>query len=260
MSKKHLVIVAGAPGEIGTAFCKKIITSKMDCIAIFRQHTIRLHSQHLKEVRCDLENLDNIKKSFKNIDFTAYSKIIYLHTIGVDKFDPRGYPKIKPMKTIDPQVYKTNVNSFKYLLRYCVSVLSEINKDKKTKVKFRVAIIAGVADKYTPFVIESFCEAKFIIRQYIQSYINLYPKWISGLSINISSTITKSALRVRPHANTKYWLTPTQVVEKSFKTLTSKFNDYKEFDIIKSSPHFVKDYYINDALLYKKWSQETGMY
>lgn len=260
MSKKQLVIIAGASGEIGTAFCKKILThSNMDCIAIFRNHRTGLQSATLKEVRCNLEDSNSIQEAFKNIDFGSYSRVIYLHTIGVDKFDPRGYPKIKPMKTIDPQVYETNVNSFKYFLRYCVAALSKINKNKKIKTKFRVAVIAGVADKYTPFVIESFCEAKFIVRQYIQSYIHIYPTWFSGLSINISSTITKSALRVRPHANTKYWLTPKQVVEKSFKALISKFNSYREFDIIQPSPEFIQDYYINNELLYKKWSQETGI-
>jgi hypothetical protein len=120
-------------------------------------------------------------------------------------------------------------------------------------------IIAGVADKYTPFVIESFCEVKFILRQYIQSAVGLYPEWCSGLSINITSTITKSALAVRKFAQTEFWLTPEEVVERSIEELVANKKGYKEIDIIKNSPQFIKGYYENDKVLYEKWSKETGI-
>ena len=76
----------------------------------------------------------------------------------------------------------------------------------------RVGIdFAGVSDKYSPFVIESFVEAKYILRQYIQSQCKIHD-WISGLSINVTSTVTQSALKVRPYANTEYWLSPSEFV------------------------------------------------
>ncbi len=173
MNKKELVIVAGAAGEIGSEYCKQITDNKIDCIAIIRKKKLEFKSKYLRQVVCNLEDDQEINKAFSKINFSKYDKIIYLHTIGVDKFDPRGYPKVQPMNTIDPVVYNTNVNSFKHLLKFCLRKISIINQNK-VKTHFRIAIIAGVSDKYTPFVIESFCEAKFILRQYIQSYINLY--------------------------------------------------------------------------------------
>ncbi len=261
MNKKELVIVAGAAGEIGSEYCKKITDNKIDCIGVIRNKKVNITSKYFREIVCNLENQKEIDFTFSQIDFSKYGKITYLHTIGIDKFDPRGYPNIKPMETIDPSVYNTNVNSFKYLLRFCFEKINNINlKNLHNKIEFRVAIIAGVSDKHTPFVIESFCEAKFILRQYIQSYIKLHPDWISGLSINISSTITQSALQVRPNADCEYWLTPKEVVKKSYKKLISEYNSYEELDIIKHSPYFVNDYYSNNELLYKKWSYETGIY
>lgn len=258
IKNKTLILVAGAAGEIGTEFCKKIINKKIDCIGIIRNKQLDLKSSLFLQLVCNLENEREIENSFVNINFSQYKKIIFLHTIGIDKFESRGYPEIKPMTTIPQDVYNTNVNTFKYLLKYCAKRINALNLQNKNKIKFKTAIIAGEGDKYAPFVIESFCEAKYILRQYIQSYIKIYPKWVSGLSINITSTITKSALKVRPYANTKYWLTPKEVVDQSFDKLITSFLKYKEIDVIKNSPNFVDDYYENNNLLYAKWSKETG--
>lgn len=254
-----LLIVAGAAGEIGTEYCKMAVAHKVNCIGIVRNRKTGIKSPFFTEVVCDLDKEASIHESFADVDFSEYKEIIYLHTIGADKFDPRGYPDIQPLKTIPSEIYDSNVNSFKYLLRYCTYAISKLNEKRSSKIGLRIAIIAGVSDKYTPFVIEPFCEAKFILRQYIQSYVGLHPDWISGLSINITSTITRSALQVRPYANTTYWLHPVEVVEKSFRTLISKAHKYKEMDIIKIFPDFIPGYYMSNKDLYEKWSRETGV-
>jgi hypothetical protein len=256
---RTLTIVAGAAGEIGLEFCKLAIDNNIDCIGVMRNTRIKIVSNKFVEVICNLENESEIEKVFANIDFEKYQRIIYLHAIGIDKFEPRGYPIVRPMDTIPSDVYKTNVNTFKYLLKYCVKKINRINLENVSKIKFRVAIIAGEGDKHAPFVIESFCEAKYILRQYIQSYISMHPDWISGLSINITSTVTKSALQARPYADTKYWLTPKEVVRQSFDRLISSFRGFKDVSVIKECPDFVYDYYDNNQMLYEKWSKETGI-
>lgn len=260
MKNRKLVIVAGAAGEIGTAYIKKIIQKEIDCIGIVRNRKLEnVLSSHFQTIVCDLTNQKEVQDKFETIQFGDYEQIIYLHTIGTDKFDPRGYPDIHPMNTIDPEVYDTNVNSFKYLFRYCTERIKQMNNSEK-KIDFKTVIIAGVPDKYTPFVIEGFCEAKFILRQYIQSGTQLYPKWFSGLSVNITSTITRAALAVRPKAETKFWLTPQEVVDRSTEEILSKSIGYREIDIIKESPEFFEKYYTDNVALYKKWSKETGIY
>lgn len=259
IKNKTLYIIAGAAGEIGTAFLKKLTDNKNDCIAIVRKRQVSFQSSFLKVVTLDLTEQDEIRNGLNDIRFEDYERIVYLHTIGVDKFDPRGYPKIQKMKTIDSDIYDTNVNSFKYLYRYCVKRVRDYNLGHDQKINLKISIIAGTSDKHTPFVIESFCEAKFILRQYIQSAVNLYPDWVTGLSINVTSTITESALKVRPFADTTYWLTPEDVVNQSFNSLVENVSGYKEVDLLKKSPLFVNDYYENNILLYDKWSKETGI-
>lgn len=251
---KKLVIVAGAAGEIGQAFIKKLLEKDIEVLAILRNKDLYFEDNNLRKIKINLDNEIELNDKLSEIDIDSYNEIICLHTIGVDKFDPRGYPEIKKMKTIPEDVYDTNVNSFKYLYRY---LLKRINNNGNQKLK--VAIIAGAADKHTPFVIESFCESKFILREYIRSGIELYPEKVSGLSINITSTITDSALNVRPFAELTYWLTPKEVAERSIDSLLENRNGYNQIDIIKYSPLFTENYYDDNELLYKKWSTETGI-
>lgn len=254
---KTLVIIAGVAGEIGKAFAEKLIENKIETIGVVRNRKVEgIDSSLFRMISCHLDDSKSIEHSFKSVSFEPYERIIYLHTIGTDRFDPRNYPNITKMETIAPDIYDSNVNTFKYLLRY---ISDRINKSQK-KILMKTAIIAGVPDKYTPFVIEPFCEAKLLLRAYIRSYEERYPEWFSGLSINITSTITKSALKVRPYADLQNWLTPENVVEESFLTLISEASSYEEKDIIKFSESFVEDYYENDGMLYEKWSKETGIY
>lgn len=258
MNYKKLIIVAGASGEIGTHFIKKLSKNKENhIIGVVRTKTLGFQSENVETITCELSNEHDVAEKFSQIKLDNYEQIIYLHTIGVDKFDPRGYPVLQKMKTIDPEVYDTNVNSFKYLMKYLVKELDLINEDS-IKTHLKLAMIGGVGDKYAPFVIESFCEAKYILRQYIQSQIQVYPEWVTGLSINVTSTITQSALKVRPNADTTYWLTSQEVAEQGIHELLNNREGYKEIDIIKKSPKYFKNYYHDNQTLYKKWMFETG--
>lgn len=257
---KILAIIAGAAGEIGTTFCHFFANKQIDCIAVVRNKQLPIKSTYIQPVSCNLDSQRDVEEKFSAIKFDQYQQVIYLHTIGVDKFDPRGYPEVQKMETIDPDVYNANVNSFKYLMRFLVGKIESTNKSLIEKTELKISCIAGTADKYSPFVIESFCEAKYIVKQYIQSQCSIHPNWISGLSINITSTITQSALAVRPHAETTYWFLPEEVVKESFENLLKKGVGYSEIDLIKKSPNFVQGYYENNELLYEKWSKETGIF
>jgi hypothetical protein len=259
IKEKTLVIIAGVAGEIGTAFAKSITNQEIDVVGVVRNRKlIGDMNPHYSEIFCDLSNEYEIEKKFGNMALENYSRIIYLHTIGVDKFDPRNYPMIQKMETIPSDIYETNVNTFKYLLRYLAKRIRGIN-DSGKKLLMKSVIIAGTSDKYTPFVIESFCEAKFILREYIRSYQSRFPDWFSGLSINVTSTVTKSAIEVRPYAKLDYWLTPEEVTERSINQLLDLRMGYEEVDLVKFSPEYNEGYYEDRDLLYEKWSAETGI-
>lgn len=80
-------------------------------------------------------------------------------------------------------------------------------------------------------------------------------KKIIFIHSNVSSTITKSALKVRPRADTTYWLTPKEVVERSWKKILFQWGRYKEIDIYKKDPKFNKNYYFDDRAVFDKWAK-----
>lgn len=260
-TKNQLLIVAGVASEIGKEYCLEAINRGIECVGTIRNNDVDINSPLFTKVRCDLESEESIHEVFDHLDFSKYENIIYLHTIGEDVFEPRGYPRIQPLKTIPEEIYRLNVNTYKYLLRYCVTRISKSNslvEQNDSLIQMKSGFIAGVPDKYAPFVIESFCETKYIIRQYARFFTERYPDWFSGLCINITSTITPKAVKTRPFANTTFWLTPQEVAEKSVDELLSVGRGYKEIDIIKEDPGFNPAYYESNNLLYEKWSRETG--
>lgn len=254
-----LYIVAGAAGEIGTSFCKDLSNKKIDSIAVLRNNPLTIDSEYITAIKCDLTDSRSISESFKSVDLAKYDRIVFIHTIGTDKFDPRGYPNIRKMKTIDPDIYDTNVNTFKYPLRYLLDQIREIHSESGKQIKLKLVLLGGIPDKFSPFVIEGFCEAKNICRQYIRSVVGLHADWVTGLSINVSSTVTKSALKVRPFADLSYWLTPEEVVFRSIEKIVGEDSGYSEIEIHKDSPEFKDGYYEDKDALYTKWSRETGV-
>ncbi len=181
-NSKKLLIVAGAAGEIGTEYCKMAIAHKVNCIGIVRNRRTGIKSPFFTEVVCGLDKEASIHESFADVDFSEYKEIIYLHTIGVDNFDPRGYPNIEPLKTIPLEIYDSNVNSFKYLLRYCGMKISALNDGRRdSKISLKIAIIAGVSDKYTPFVI----------------YCSLRASTKGGCTFHVSSLVASGKGRIR---------------------------------------------------------------
>jgi hypothetical protein len=255
--KKNIVIIAGAAGEIGAAYVKSFLEKEYDVLAVVRTKILPISHKNLKIVKMDLTSAVDIKNSMDKFQLFGYDSVTYIHSIGLDKFNPRGYPHITKMHTIDPQVYE-QVNTFKYLLKYLVHEIATYNGSSSKKISLKCVAIGGTSDKYTPFVIEDFCESKFIIKQYLRNYTERYFEWFTSLIVNVTSTITESALKVRPFADTTYWLTPDEVVMRSIDDIEKQGKGYSEKDLYKYNPNYYPGYYEDDHTLYKKWVMETG--
>ncbi|HEY1041704.1 MAG TPA: hypothetical protein VGE63_03205 [Candidatus Paceibacterota bacterium] len=251
--KKELIIIVGANGEIGTEYINSLKTNlNIEILAVTLSKPY--HDPSINNIRVDVRDYEAIEQALAHINLQDYLRVIYLHSIGTDVFEWTNYPQKLYRKTIPESVYDSNVNTFKYLLRY----LSE--KLKRTNTELKVVQIAGVADKYGFMVIESFHECKKITRAYARDLCDLYPN-ISGLTINITSCITKSALEVRPFADTsKGWLTPQEVVSESISSILSSECGYQEINILKPLPSFnPQEYYENQDRIYEKWAKEIGI-
>jgi len=248
---KNCIIIAGANGEIGNEFIKTFLP-KNKVIAISRNNRIGLHHSNLSTVTVDLASPPEVEKAFSNFDPTLYKRVIFIHSIGRDKFENTNYPKIEVTDTIDPDVYSSNVNTYKFLARLLIKKV-EIARET-CPVELKLVMIGSVADKYGLLVITSFSESKNIVRGYMRNAVSRFP-WVSALVINISSTITKSASQVRTYADTSYWLTPSEVSDRSWKDILSLKKGYREIEIYKKDPEFSENYYSDESAVFKRWAK-----
>ncbi|MBP6925868.1 MAG: hypothetical protein KBC22_02340 [Candidatus Pacebacteria bacterium] len=246
-----LFIIAGASGEIGDIFIQNLI-KKYHVIGISRTTLPKTIHANLSWAHLDLTNPIEVQDFIDRSSFASYERVVFLHSIGVDKFENQNYPETEVHQTIDPVVYHSNVNTYKYIAAGLVEKIKS-ERESGSNTHLTLSMIGSVADKYGLIFLTSFTESKHIVRSYIQSAVRCYP-WISGLVINITSTITASALKVRPHSDTTYWLTPEEVSKKSIKALATEQYGYKEIDIIKHNPDFEEDYYHDNEKIYKRWS------
>jgi len=142
---KQCFIIAGANGEIGRGFVEKILP-KHTVIAISKQHASQIHHPNLISVVVDLTKPEEVEKAFSGFDPTQYDQITFIHSIGIDKFENKQFPKIEPLETIDPVVYASNVNTYKYLARFLIKKIEAARKIKLVTLKF--VMIGSIADKY----------------------------------------------------------------------------------------------------------------
>lgn len=252
---KNLIVIAGASGEIGMAFVRKF-GDRFPVIGISRTSGPCEVHRNLLWVHVDLTRPADVEKAFSTLNFSAYDKVILLHSIGLDKFENVHFPLIEPLKTIDEKVYDSNVNTYKYI---ACTLIRKIEEERKRGSKTRLVLstVAGVADKHGMIFLTSFVESKNIVRMYMQNATKEFP-WVSALVVNITSTVTKAALLVRPYAkiNSRTWLHPQEVAKQATPHLLRKKSGYSEIDIIKYDPRF-GDYYKNNKRMFRKWSREV---
>ncbi len=251
---KCIIVIAGASGEIGTAFVRKFV-NRFPVIGISRTSKSREIHKNLSWIHVDLTKPIEVEKAFSDLDFSAYEKVILLHNVGLDKFENVNFPLIEPLRTIDEKVYDSNVNTYKYIASLFISKI-EKERVRGSKTELVLSSLAGVADKHGMIFLTSFVESKNIVRMYMQNATREFP-WVSALVINVTSTVTKSALLVRPYAKIdSTWLLPQEVAEEAVPKLLRKKKGYSEVDIIKHDPHF-DDYYKSNKRMFKKWSREV---
>jgi short-subunit dehydrogenase len=248
-----LIIIAGVSGEIGSGYADIFLEKGYKVIGISRKRVYKTTHKSYTYLLCDLTNPEKVETLIGKLDIKNVNKIVFIHSIGVDKFEMQSYPEITPLKTIDEKVYNSNVNTYKYI---AYGLINHIKILRATGLKINLVLsgIGSVADKHDLIFLTSFSESKNVVRYYIRNAVDKHD-WIRGKFINVSSTSTKSALDVRLYADTTYFLTPEEVAKRSYTAVIDTKKGYSEIDIIKKDPNFSPDYYDNRDRIYARWSK-----
>jgi short-subunit dehydrogenase len=249
INNKRLVIISGASRGLGKTFADHYRAEKdTEVIGIGRSKRPGL-------TLLDLLDDAAVNKFVSQLDIDQFSDIIYMHSVGIDKFEPDGKPHIDlDGDGIDDEVYASNVTA-------CLNLAEPlVDKIRSTSKSMTIVQIGAIGDIYCVPYWQSFTKSKNVIRRYLKS---ITVKNVRGITLNVSSTLDEDNNKFgRVNADTSYWQTSKELVAKSVGTIdTMKTLDsrYLEVDFYKHDPNFKSDYFTNLPKLFASWQRDLGL-
>lgn len=249
-SADQLVIVSGASNGIGKKFFGHFRRQKgVCCIGISRTKGSLLH--------LDLMNKEATAAIVSALPLEGIKRIIHIHSIGIDKFEPNGKPQFdNDNDGIDDAVYSSNVTAFFNLAEPLIGITAE------KKIELLFCHVGSISDSHLIPYWQSFSRSKNIVRKFLRFNPHSHVK---GLFLNVSSTLVEKkdggGQFARPLSDTKCWLKPSQIVKNSvayIENFTSKLVKYAEFDFVNPSPQYSENYFTDLRKLYDTWQKNMG--
>jgi NADP-dependent 3-hydroxy acid dehydrogenase YdfG len=242
------VIISGASRGIGKAFADYYaVQENTEVIGIGRSN-----KPHLKQ----LDLLDETATNYfaTQLNLSKVSEIVYMHAVGIDKFEPDGKPAIdQDGDGIDDEVYASNVTAFANLAEPL------IERVKQTKTPMTICNIGSISDIYGVPYWQSFSRSKNMVRKYLKS---LALPHVKSITINISTTLDEDSRKYgRVNADTTYWQSTLELLSKSIgsiERMRKLDSTYAEFDFYKHNPSFRSDYFTNLPKLFASWQRDMG--
>ncbi len=242
----ELIIIAGASRGIGKAFADRYRLEGASVLGISRTGSAGK--------QLDLMDENVTYRFVSGLNINDASRVVYLHAIGIDKFEPQGKPHIDhDGDGIDDEMLASNYLTFLHLAEPL------IDRVKSDKVPLTICNIGSISDVFQVPYWQSFSRAKNKVRQFCKS---VNEEGIHSLFLNVSSTLDEEGRTYgRKDIDTTYWQTADELVAKSFGTLDGFYqsaSNYAEFDFFKPNPSFRRDYFTNLPALYATWQRDLG--
>ncbi len=245
---KKLVIISGATRGIGKAFADYYRPLENTAvIGIGRSKKTEL-------TQLDLFDEPEVNRFVDQLDLSSFRDMVYIHAVGVDKFEPDGKPHIdRDGDGIDDEVYATNVTAFLNLADPL------IEKAKQIKTPMTIVNIGSISDIYGVPYWQSFSRSKNMVRKYLKS---IALTNVKGITLNVGSTLDENNNRFgRVNADVSYWQTAQELVAKSIRSIEGMMHldsTYVEIDFCKYNPNFKPDYFTNLPKLFANWQRDMG--
>jgi len=237
MVNNQLVIISGATGSLGKAYIEHYKKASK-VVGISRNQPERPYTD-VQYLQADLLNARQSKRCIDGLQLEDITNLLLIHPVGRFKFE-------EDFTEIDPEIYSSNVET----------LVNLVNPILKCKDQLDITLVAfgSISDKYKVPFWKSYSESKNALRRYIHELADKENR-IRGVFINLSSVNTTNESRLRPYANTSYWLTPKEIVQRSVPELSSK-ERWKELDIFNISPDFSPAIYTNYPKILERWRRE----
>ena len=248
MENNKLAIISGASRGIGKAFS--------DHYASKEDYTVIGIGRSNKQKLTLLNLLDepSVNSFVNRLNITKFKDIVYMHSVGIDKFEPDAKPHIDlDGDGIDDEVYSSNVTTFFNLAEPL------IEKTKQEKIPITIINIGSISDVYNVPYWQSFSKSKNMVRKYLKS---IALENVKSLTMNVGSTLDETGRTYgRINADTTHWQTTKELVDKSIgiiETMENLDSNYLEIDFFKHDPNFRSDYFTNLPKLFATWQKDMG--
>ncbi|MBT7903282.1 hypothetical protein HN587_05445 [Candidatus Woesearchaeota archaeon] len=243
----ELVIITGVTGFLGKAYVSQYANNRenrdtLQIVGISRVAP-KIKNRFVKYCQIDLLDSKTTQSCIQNIDLSGIDKIVYIHPVGKFKFE-------SDFQELDSVVCSSNVDTFKNIAEPL------INRINQSKTKLCLVAFGSISDSFNVPFWRSYSYSKNVLRKYVQQKV-AENEQVSGCFFNLSSVRTENESRLRPFANTQYWLSPEEIVTRSVNRISFDSN-WSEFDIFNAAPNYSSDLYSNHVELLARWEKEMS--
>ena len=259
---KTLIVISGVTGAIGTACLAQFSrTSDTVVYGLSRKGrpVVDFTTESLLPSRTLICGMDDITSQnqcdafAKAIDSHLFSRIIYVHAVGVYPFevDSAGTLSVRydhDGDGIDDRVMKLSHNAF----------FGMSDALAKTGLPTTALIFGGVADRYTPQVHVSWWS---VMNRIKASMAQRAVRNVVYHLLNISSVICPNEILTRPFvfldtdADPRYWLTPYEVAEKVMELVLGESRGFTETTLYHPSSYYYPGYFEDENFTTRKLAE-----
>lgn len=249
--KNKLAIIAGATGDLGRAYLEHYaLLPDVKTYGLLRRDELD-PVENVTYLKVDLENSQLVSENINTISFDDISEIVFIHPVGMFKFEDAGKPEIDLNDdSIDDEVYNSNIETFHNVVRPILEKRSEFGSIPFTAVAF-----GSLSDKYLVPWWGSYSKSKLLLRKHMADLACIESN-IYSVFVNLSSVKTSNEFKTRPYANSTYWISPEKIVEETIAGIHARKYPYSEINSYIPSPDYHLRYYKEHDTLKQKWKRE----
>lgn len=257
---KTLVIINGVTGAIGSACLAQFSReSNTNIIGLSRQAKSVdvfcangfLSDNTLICSMGDISNKTDCENFVRKIDQKMYSKIVYIHAVGVYPFELDAEGNVAVSNDADGDGIDDRVLQLSYDAFFRMT-----DALREMKLPLHAVIFGAIADKFKPSVHRSWWMVMEKIKEQMKQIVK-QDQHISFDVLNISSVICPHELITRPfvfqktNADAQFWLMPHEVAER----VSSLVGGFKEDELFHKADYYEEDHFQEEKFLVRKKSE-----
>ena len=236
---KNLVFITGASNIIGEEFSKYYSYCSDALVFTLWRTPIQHHTSSTKHVLVDLlqkeQTMEKIISVLKPLKYELIKNVYLLHGAGKSKNELLGVTPIVDLDNdgMDDEMYAAQIDTFDNTYS-CIHDFIKL-QNKFDDIKFTIVGMWSLLDTCDSPIHKSMREINNIMRSKLQKMAQREPNHHT-IMLSLSTVATSSEKQYRKFADQSYWLSWSEVVDKSIETISHRKNVYEDIPIYKYHP------------------------